>query len=560
MLTDLSIKNVAVIEKLNASIESGMTVLTGETGAGKSIIIDSINMILGARTNKELVRYGADKARVDAVFEVSDSELAALSELGIDADDNQIAVTRELTSTGRSTARINGIPVSVNVLKEITGGFINIHGQHDNQALMNAQKHIAFLDAYAHDEAVLDRYKALYADMRKTEERIAALKTEEREKARRIDILSYETEEINDAALTVGEDEELEHESDVIINAEQIAMSINEAYTAMYSGTDDTPSAYDLLSDAVNAIEKAAGFDDRLKEYAESASDILYTLEDIAANVRDIGETVEYDEERLAEIVERLGLIKKLKRKYAPTIEGIIEYGEKSAAELEEIMLSDERTAELEKHLAAVKKDLGECAAELTSIRTSAAGELSQKITASLYELDLKHAVFETHIAPRDGFSPDGADEVEFLISMNPGEPPKPLVKVASGGELSRVILAIKSILADTDSVDTMIFDEIDTGVSGSAAQKIAAKLKSISAERQVICISHLPQLAAAADNHFLIEKRTDGVTTSTTLRSLDGEERERELARIIDGTNITETALTHAREMLAAWKGGEAK
>ncbi len=553
MLTDLTIKNVAVIESLNTPVESGMTVLTGETGAGKSIIIDSINMILGERTNKELVRYGTDKARVDAVFEVPEKVCSRLSEYGIDTEDSQVIISRELSASGKSVARINGVTVPLTVLREITGDFINIHGQHDNQALMNPSKHIGFLDAYTDNAELLDLYKTTYSEVKGLENEIASLRINEQEKARRIDILSYEADEIEAAELTPGEDEELERESDLISNAEEIAFGINEAYSMMYSGDNDTPSAYDLLSNAVKAIEGISSFDKELGACYESAMDILYTLEDIAHSVRSIGDKVEFDEGRLAEIVARLELIKKLKRKYAPDIEGIIEYGRKSREELENIMLCDERAEALEKELEKKRAALCEAARKLSEARRSAADDLSDKICESLAELDLPHAVFRVSITEKADFSPDGLDNVEFLISTNPGEPLKPLVKVASGGELSRVVLAIKSILADADDVDTMIFDEIDTGVSGKAAQKIAKKLKSISAKKQVICISHLPQLAAAADNHFLIEKRTDGKTTSTTLIPLYGSEREHELARIIDGENITETALRHAREMLEA-------
>lgn len=550
MLNQLSIRNVAVIDKLDINLHDGVSVLTGETGAGKSIIIDSINMILGDRANKELVRYGTDKAVVQAVFYAPKSVINILEENDIDVEDETVIITRQVTKEGKSVARINGMVVTLNILREISDRLINIHGQHDNQALLTPIRHITFLDAYADNEEYINRYKDILSKKREIEKKISSLEMDEQEKMQRIDLLEYQVKEIKKASLEKDEEDDLREQRDIYTNAEQITKSVNEAYMNLYEG-DEIQSAYDGISIAVNEISQISDLNPQLKSIYDTLNEIMYSLEDTAHEIKEFGETVEFDEQALNEIEERLDLISRLKRKYGNSIEEILEYLKKAESELNDIKLSDERTNELKEELKNITKELKEKGNVLTQRRENAAKVLEENIEKSLHELNMEKSKFKVNIENDGTFYDNGMDKVEFLISTNPGEPLKPLVKIASGGELSRVMLAIKSILADSDGVDTMIFDEIDTGVSGKAAMSIAKKLAVIAKNKQVICITHLPQLTAMADNHYLIQKNTDGELASTTLKELDEEGRELELARIIDGGEVTELALSHAKQML---------
>ena len=550
MLNQLSVRNVAVIDKLDINLHDGVSVLTGETGAGKSIIIDSINMILGDRANKELVRYGTDKAVVQAVFDAPKSVINILEENDIDVEDGTVIITRQVTKEGKSVARINGMVVTLNILREISDRLINIHGQHDNQALLTPIRHITFLDAYADNEEYINRYKDILSKKREIEKKISSLEMDEQEKMQRIDLLEYQVNEIKKASLEKGEEDDLREQRDIYTNAEQITKSVNEAYMNLYEG-DEIQSAYDGISIAVNEISQISDLNPQLKSIYDTLNEIMYSLEDTAHEIKEFGETVEFDEQTLNEIEERLDLISRLKRKYGNSIEEILEYLKKAESELNDIKLSDERTNELKEELKNITKELKEKGNVLTQRRENAAKVLEENIEKSLHELNMEKSKFKVSIENDGTFYDNGMDKVEFLISTNPGEPLKPLVKIASGGELSRVMLAIKSILADSDGVDTMIFDEIDTGVSGKAAMSIAKKLAVIAKNKQVICITHLPQLTAMADNHYLIQKNTDGEMASTTLKELDEEGRELELARIIDGGEVTELALSHAKQML---------
>ena len=550
MLNQLSVRNVAVIDKLDINLHDGVSVLTGETGAGKSIIIDSINMILGDRANKELVRYGTDKAVVQAVFDAPKSVINILEENDIDVEDETVIITRQVTKEGKSAARINGMVVTLNILREISDRLINIHGQHDNQALLTPIRHITFLDAYADNEEYINRYKDILSKKREIEKKISSLEMDEQEKMQRIDLLEYQVTEIKKASLEKGEEDDLREQRDIYTNAEQITKSVNEAYMNLYEG-DEIQSAYDGISIAVNEISQISDLNPQLKSIYDTLNEIMYSLEDTAHEIKEFGETVEFDEQTLNEIEERLDLISRLKRKYGNSIEEILEYLKKAESELNDIKLSDERTNELKEELKNITKELKEKGNVLTQRRENAAKVLEENIEKSLHELNMEKSKFKVNIENNGTFYDNGMDKVEFLISTNPGEPLKPLVKIASGGELSRVMLAIKSILADSDGVDTMIFDEIDTGVSGKAAMSIAKKLAVIAKNKQVICITHLPQLTAMADNHYLIQKNTDGELASTTLKELDEEGRELELARIIDGGEVTELALSHAKQML---------
>lgn len=550
MLNQLSIKNVAVIDKLSVDFNDGVSVLTGETGAGKSIIIDSINMILGERANKELVRYGQEKAVVQAVFDAPENVCKILEENEIDVDDGEIIISRQISKDGKSSARINGMVVTLNILKEISDSLINIHGQHDNQALLTPARHVVFLDAYAENEEYIKAYKEILSKKREIEKNISSLEMNEQEKIQRIDLLEYQVNEIKKANLEKNEEDDLKKQREIYQNAEQIVNAVSDSYNNIYGG-DEIQSAYDGLSIAVESLSQIKELDTKINEIYEVLSSAMYSVEDAAHELKNYGDSIEYDEQTLNDIEDRLDLISKLKRKYGSTVEDILMYMKKAESELNDIRLSDEKINELNEELIKVTKKLTEQGYLLSERRKTAAKILEDKIENSLHELNMEKAIFKVNVETSDEFYENGMDKTEFLISTNPGEPLKPLVKIASGGELSRVMLAIKSVIADSDGVDTLIFDEIDTGVSGKAAMSIAKKLSQIGKSKQVICITHLPQLASLADNHYLILKNTEGEMASTTLEELDEEGREKELARIIDGGEVTDLALNHAKEML---------
>lgn len=543
MLRELEITNIALIEKLSLEPGNGMTVLTGETGAGKSIIIDAVNLLLGARTNKSLVRYGTEKARVQGLFDVSDNVLKSIAALGVDAEDNQLLLCREITCDGKSVCRINGIMTAQSVLREVGAYLINIHGQQDNQALLNPSKHIDFLDSYA--KTNLKEYLQLYNERKQILKEIERLSADEQERMQRIDLLSYQVKEIEAAALHIGEKDDLCEQKKIIDNAEKIAFAVNEAYSALYEDN----SAYDAISRAADALSGIAGIDGKIDETAARISEMKYIIEDSAHELKSFSNNVDFDENTLNDIEERLDLITKMERKYGGSEEKVLEYYNNAAAELNKISNADVAIEELNKKLAETEKKLSLESGKITERRKEAAKRLQTEIEKSLFDLDMPKVRFEAALIKTPDYTPKGAETAEFMICPNVGEQMKPLAEIASGGELSRVMLAVKSILSD--GADTLIFDEIDTGVSGSAAQKIAKKLSALSKGKQVICISHQPQLAAACDNHYFIKKSSDGERTVTHVRLLNTEERVMEIARIIDGDNITETAVKHAKEML---------
>ncbi len=550
MLNKLSIKNIAVIDSIDIEFFNGMSVLTGETGAGKSIIIDSINMILGDRTNKDLVRHGEDKASVQAVFEVNNDVLQILDDYGIEAEENQIIITRQINNEGKSVAKVNGEIVTLGVLREIAATLVNIHGQHDNQSLLSSKKHINFLDSFAHCDVELDTYKSIYKELNILKKQADALNQDEKEMLRRMDLLEYQIDEIDKANLSENEEEELKEQQQIYENAEKISQGINEAYANIYQN-NETPSAYDSICFAIKALEGIKEFDNVLDNAYNSLSSAMYTIEDISHEILNYGENIEYDENVLNDIQSRLDLISKLKRKYGTTIKEINLFAQNAKKELNDIKTHDEQLQKLNIEIDKKTNELTQAARILSQKRADAACVLAQKIEQSLHELNMEKSKMSVNIDSLDVFGENGMDKVEFMISTNPGEPLKPLTSIASGGELSRVMLAIKSIIASDDDVDTLIFDEIDTGVSGSAAIKIAQKLKKIGSSKQVICITHLPQICAGADHHYLIIKNADDKMARTSLKYLDNEERITELARIIDGREITQSAYEHAKELL---------
>ena len=549
MLSSLQIENVAVIQKANVHFEKGLNVLTGETGAGKSILIDSINAILGNRTSKDLVRTGAAKAVIRAAFEdVPPAVLDSLEKAGYERSE-ALLLSREITAEGKSACRINGMPATAAVLRELCGGLININGQHDSVGLLNPARHEGILDAYAQNSAEYQAYYAIYRELVGVKKTLDAMITDESEKQRRIDLLSYQVQEIDDAGLTAGEEQTLESRRKVLANASTIRDRIAQCY-ALLSGGDEAPGAVDLLGEASNAVDAAAQLDGELSAGAGQLLDLYYTAKDVAADL--IGRLDAYDtnDAELDEIEQRIDLIYKLRRKYGDTVEDILAFGERARKELEMIQSSQERVEHLQKEQRRLYTLAREKAEALTQTRLKAFDELNKRISGTLYFLNMP-GVRMTLRHSRGPLASHGQDSIEFYISTNPGEAPKPLAKIASGGELSRITLAIKNAMADKDAVPTVIYDEIDSGVSGKAASRIGEVLRQSAEGHQILCITHTAQIAALADCHLLIQKNITNERTYTEIHPLDENGRVEALARLISGDHVTELSLANAREML---------
>lgn len=549
MLSSLQIENVAVIQKANVHFEKGLNVLTGETGAGKSILIDSINAILGNRTSKDLVRTGAAKAVIRAAFEdVPPAVLDSLEKAGYERSE-ALLLSREITAEGKSTCRINGMPATAAVLRELCGGLININGQHDSVGLLNPARHEGILDAYAQNSAEYQAYYAIYRELVGVKKTLDAMITDESEKQRRIDLLSYQVQEIDNAGLTAGEEQTLESRRKVLANASTIRDRIAQCY-ALLSGGDEAPGAVDLLGEASNAVDAAAQLDGELSAGAGQLLDLYYTAKDVAADL--IGRLDAYDtnDAELDEIEQRIDLIYKLRRKYGDTVEDILAFGERARKELEMIQSSQERVEHLQKEQRRLYTLAREKAEALTQTRLKAFDELNKRISGTLDFLNMP-GVRMTLRHSRGPLASHGQDSIEFYISTNPGEAPKPLAKIASGGELSRITLAIKNAMADKDAVPTVIYDEIDSGVSGKAASRIGEVLRQSAEGHQILCITHTAQIAALADCHLLIQKNITNERTYTEIHPLDENGRVEALARLISGDHVTELSLANAREML---------
>ena len=549
MLSSLQIENVAVIQKANVHFEKGLNVLTGETGAGKSILIDSINAILGNRTSKDLVRTGAAKAVIRAAFEdVPPAVLDSLEKAGYERSE-ALLLSREITAEGKSTCRINGMPATAAVLRELCGGLININGQHDSVGLLNPARHEGILDAYAQNSAEYQAYYAIYRELVGVKKALDAMITDESEKQRRIDLLSYQVQEIDDAGLTAGEEQTLESRRKVLANASTIRDRIAQCY-ALLSGGDEAPGAVDLLGEASNAVDAAAQLDGELSAGAGQLLDLYYTAKDVVADL--IGRLDAYDtnDAELDEIEQRIDLIYKLRRKYGDTVEDILAFGERARKELEMIQSSQERVEHLQKEQRRLYTLAREKAEALTQTRLKAFDELNKRISGTLDFLNMP-GVRMTLRHSRGPLASHGQDSIEFYISTNPGEAPKPLAKIASGGELSRITLAIKNAMADKDAVPTVIYDEIDSGVSGKAASRIGEVLRQSAEGHQILCITHTAQIAALADCHLLIQKNITNERTYTEIHPLDENGRVEALARLISGDHVTELSLANAREML---------
>ena len=555
MLSSLQIENVAVIQKAEVHFEPGLNVLTGETGAGKSILIDSINAILGNRTSKDLVRTGAAKAVIRAAFEqVPPAVLDKLEQSGYERSE-ALLLSREITAEGKSSCRINGMPATAAVLRELCGGLININGQHDSVGLLNPAHHLGILDDYAQNRTVFQEYYALYRELVRVKRELDALITDETEKQRKIDLLQYQVQEIEDAGLTAGEEQTLENRRKVLSNASAIRDRLAQSY-ALLSGSDDAAGAVDLLGEASNAVDAAAQLAPALTAAAGQLLDLYYNAKDVAADLIGRLDTYDTNDAELDEVEQRLDLLYRLKRKYGSTVEDVIAFGQKAREELDNIQHSQQRYDALQAEKLRLYAKAREKAEVLTQTRLKAFEELNTRISGTLDFLNMP-GVRMTLRHTRGPLASHGQDSVEFYISTNPGEAPKPLAKIASGGELSRITLAIKNAMADKDAVPTVIYDEIDSGVSGKAAGRIGEVLRQSAQGHQILCITHTAQIAALADCHLLIQKNVSNERTYTEIHPLDENGRVEALARLISGDHVTELSRANAREMLQEHKHG---
>ena len=555
MLSSLQIENVAVIQKAEVHFEPGLNVLTGETGAGKSILIDSINAILGNRTSKDLVRTGAAKAVIRAAFEqVPPAVLDKLEQSGYERSE-ALLLSREITAEGKSSCRINGMPATAAVLRELCGGLININGQHDSVGLLNPAHHLGILDDYAQNRTVFQEYYTLYRELVRVKRELDALITDEAEKQRKIDLLQYQVQEIEDAGLTAGEEQTLENRRKVLSNASAIRDRLAQSY-ALLSGSDDAAGAVDLLGEASNAVDAAAQLDPALTAAAGQLLDLYYNAKDVAADLIGRLDTYDTNDAELDEVEQRLDLLYRLKRKYGSTVEDVITFGQKAREELDNIQHSQQRYDALQAEKLRLYTKAREKAEVLTQTRLKAFEELNTRISGTLDFLNMP-GVRMTLRHTRGPLASHGQDSVEFYISTNPGEAPKPLAKIASGGELSRITLAIKNAMADKDAVPTVIYDEIDSGVSGKAAGRIGEVLRQSAQGHQILCITHTAQIAALADCHLLIQKNVSNERTYTEIHPLDENGRVEALARLISGDHVTELSRANAREMLQERKHG---
>ena len=551
MLTQLHIENIAVIEKADIEFRKGLTVLTGETGAGKSIIVDSLGAVLGARTSRELVRTGADKGIVTAVFETNNAD-KWLEDNGIDLED-EIIIQRRISAEGKNSCRVCGVPVSVSQLRELGALLLDIHGQNDGRQLMDEANHLAYLDGYGDYGDTIDRFKSAYADYKACKKEIQRLSMDEIEKERMADSLQYQIDELEKAQLKVGEEEELTAKRDLLRNSEKLTEALNGAYNALYAADQNAQS---LTDEASALIGRAAVIADDLRETAdiiENASSLLF---DASERIRDFRDSLEFSPEEYDNIESRLSLIKKLRRKYNMDEESMLAHLDDCRRKLSELEYAGDMLIKLNKQLEKYIDNCKKIAAELSEKRRAAAESLEKRIVSELKDLSMPSVRFSVSVEPLEsdvGFDATGADDVKFLISANAGEALGRISKIASGGELSRIMLAMKTVFSKNDPIETMVFDEIDTGVSGIAAQRVGEKMSDLSRGKQVLCITHLPQIAAIADNHDLIEKTERNGRTYTEVRELDRKGRALELARMHGGDNISELTLASAEEQLLA-------
>ena len=547
MLSLLHIENIAVIQCADISFDKGFNVLTGETGAGKSIVIDAISAIMGERAYRDMIRTGSTKASVRGVF-TQVPELPWFQENGVEYDPETV-IQREIYLDGKNVCRVNGSLVSVSILRKLGVQLINIHGQHDSASLFDENNHLILLDDFSGNEPLRREYGEKYETYTQLQRQIASLTMDEGEKLRKMEMLRYQIQEIEKAKLTPGEDETLEQRRKLLQNSEKISDNLHDAVNAVYGG-EDTDGAASLLGEAERSLSRLSRFSEDFTELHQRVADLMYQVQDVAEELRIARDDLSYSADELEEIESRLDVIHRLRKKYGATCQDILDYKEKASQELDEIVFSDDHLERLKAQCEKAKEAAWEAAKRLRQSREAGAQVLSRQILSELAQLDMPKVQFQCQFSQTD-LTASGADLVAFYMSANAGEALKPLSKVASGGELARIMLAMKNVLAQQDQVATLIFDEVDTGVSGRAAQKVAEKLRSVSQNKQVLCVTHLPQLAALATTHFLIAKEERDGRTYTSVTPLDKEGRKRELARIIGGANITETTLKSAEEML---------
>jgi len=561
MLLELNIRNIALIERLRVEFSEGLNVMTGETGAGKSIVIDSVNLALGGRADRDLIRTGADKASVQALFDVRGNERVSelLESWGYEAEDGYLTVTRELSASGRNLCRIGASVATLQQIRQVTGLLVELHGQHEHQELMSSSRHMAILDAFGDEDhrAKMKRVQSLYYEYVDVKNEMDALAAELRERTLTMDVLSRQLEEIKSLKIKKGEDDKLERQFRLMENAEKISSGVEKAYHLVYAGSDRAPSVQEALRKAASAMSAIADLDERFAEMSRRLDEMFYQAQDAGYELQDMMEGLDFDPAAFDKIGSRLNALEQMKRKYGPTLDAVIEFRDASELRLTALQQGDERMDELKARMAEVDRQMMEACRALTASRRVLAAQFEKDVTEQLTDLGMSKVRFQTRFLipeqDKQRLSPQGADAVEFLISPNPGEPLKPLSSTASGGELSRVMLAIKAVMADREQVGTMLFDEVDTGVSGRMAQVVGEKMASIGRNRQVIAVSHLPQIAALGDAHYLVEKEVVDGRTVSMVRALDDEGRVRELARMVGGADDMESGMQHARNMLAA-------
>lgn len=552
LLKELSIRNFAIIDDLTISFSEGLTVLTGETGAGKSIIIDAVHLLAGGRGSLEFIRHGARKAELGGLFDIPGDNhpiYTKLEEAGIDIEDGIIILRRDINDSGKSICRVNGKLVPLSVMREIGSNLIDIHGQHENQELMDEKRHIHLLDHFAEGyiNPIKDEYKQLYGQYRKLKAKLQALALDEQRAAQRIDLYQFQLNELEEAALKADEEAQLIEERKRLVNFHKIFERANIAYDSISS----EGKGLDFVGNAMNALEEVSEIDASFKDACEAVTTSFYAMQDAAYQIQNIIDNLEFDPERMNEVEHRLTVYQSMKRKYGSTVEEILAYQYKISAELEQLINRDESVQKMDKELRRLEIELGKIARELTEIRKEQALVLSEAIMKQLKVLHMEKAKFIVNFKQSEHFEENGQDIVEFYISTNVGEPPKSLPKIASGGELSRMMIALKTIFSSASGITSIIFDEVDTGVSGRVAQAIAEKIADISMNSQVLCISHLPQVAAMADHHYYIKKQVDNERTFTTVTEMNESERIEEVSRMMSGAEITETTLQHAKELL---------
>lgn len=552
MLSNLYIENIAVIEKTSIDFKKGLNVMTGETGAGKSIVIDSINAVLGNRTSKELIRTGASSAFVSAEFtDLSEKALAVIDEAGFELEDGELLIQREISTTGKNKCRINGRPATVSTLKEIGVQLINIHGQHESYELMSPELHISYIDKLAGLENEIEDYQEIYKKYKKLSAELKKATVDESERERKIDLLKYQIDELEDADLRDGEYEELNEQKSVLQNSEKILEAIMSS-RALMNGDDESSGVLENLQEINSQLSDISEYMSEVEPINSRIESAIYELEDCLSELTGLTDLVDTDGGSLDNIEERLDLIYTLGKKYGSTIKEMLDFLDKAKKELNALIMYDENRENLIKECDEAYKEAEKLAKALSEKRKATSAEFANKVCEEMAFLDMPNVKLVV-VQEKCELNSLGCDNIEFLISTNPGEPPKPISKIASGGELSRMMLAVKNVLSDKDDIDTLIFDEVDTGISGSAAQKVGLKLREVSKSRQVLCVTHLAQIAAMGNSHFKIAKSVRDEKTFTKVEELDHEGRKQELARIIGGTEMTKASLDYAEEMLIA-------